>query len=65
MPRLPEIEEAKLTPEQKRLYDEIKRVRGQVRGPFAVWLGNPEPAEYTLKLQGLFASRVALDRRLV
>ncbi len=65
MGRLPELEEAKLTPEQKRLYDEIRRVRGQVRGPFAVWLRNAELAEYTLKLQDLFASRVSLDRRLV
>lgn len=65
MPRLPEIDEAKLSSEQRRLYDEIKRVRGQVRGPFAVWLRNPKLAEYTLKLQDLFASRVKLERRLV
>ena len=65
MPRLPEIDEAKLSPDQRRLYDEIKRVRGQVRGPFAVWLRNPELAEYTLKLQDMFASRVKLERRLV
>jgi 4-carboxymuconolactone decarboxylase len=63
--RLPELEEANLTPEQKRLYEEIKRVRGQVRGPFAIWLRNAELAEYTLKLQDLFASRVSLERRLV
>jgi 4-carboxymuconolactone decarboxylase len=61
MPRLPDLDETKLTLEQKRLYDEIKHVRG----PFAVWLRNPELAEYTLKLQDMFASRVSLDRRLV
>ena len=65
MPRLPELEETKLSPEQRKIYDEIKSVRGQVRGPFAVWLRNPELAEYTLKLQDLFASRVQLERRLV
>jgi 4-carboxymuconolactone decarboxylase len=65
MPRLPEIDEAKLSPDQRRLYDEIKRVRGQVRGPFAVWLRNAELAEHTLALQDLFASRVQLERRLV
>ena len=65
MPRLPEIDEAKLSTEQRRFYDEIKRVRGQVRGPFAVWLRNAELAECTLKLQDLFASRVQLERRLV
>jgi 4-carboxymuconolactone decarboxylase len=65
MGRLPEIEEDKLSAEQRKIYDEIKLVRGQVRGPFAVWLRNPELAEYTLKLQDMFASRVSRDRRLV
>jgi 4-carboxymuconolactone decarboxylase len=40
-------------------------VRGQVRGPFAVWLRNAELAEHTLALQDLVASRVQLKRRLV
>jgi 4-carboxymuconolactone decarboxylase len=65
MPRLPELAETKLSPDQRKIYNEIKRVRGQVRGPFAVWLRNPELAEYTLKLQDMFASRVQLERRLV
>jgi 4-carboxymuconolactone decarboxylase len=65
MPRLPELDETKLSPDQRKIYDEIKRVRGQVRGPFAVWLRNAELAEHTLALQDLFASRVQLERRLV
>ena len=65
MGRLPEIDEAKLSPAQRHVYDEVKRVRGQVRGPFAVWLRNAELAESTLKLQDMFASRVKLERRLV
>ena len=65
MPRLSEIDAAKLTSEQRRIYDEVKRVRGQVRGPFAIWLRNPELAEYALNLQDMFASRVKLERRLV
>lgn len=65
MASLPEIDETKLSPTQKQIYDEVKRVRGQVRGPFAVWLRNAELAECTLKLQDLFASRVKLERRLV
>ena len=65
MPRLPKLDEAKLSPEQRKTYDEIKRLRGQVRGPFAVWLRNAELAEHTLALQDLFASRVELERRLV
>ena len=61
MPRLPEIEETKLSPGQRNIYDEIKRVRGQVRGPFAVWLRNAELAECTLKLQDLFALYLNFD----
>jgi len=65
MGRLPEIDEATLSSDQRKIYDEIKRVRGQVRGPFAVWLRNPELGECALKLQDMFASRVKLERRLV
>jgi 4-carboxymuconolactone decarboxylase len=65
MGRLPELDESKLTAEQRKTYDEIKRVRGQVRGPFAVWLRNAELGEAALKLQDMFASRVKLERRLV
>jgi 4-carboxymuconolactone decarboxylase len=65
MGRLPELDESKLTTEQRKVHDQIKRVRGQVRGPFAVWLRNPELGEATLKLQDMFAARVKLDRRLV
>jgi 4-carboxymuconolactone decarboxylase len=65
MGRLPDIDETKLSSEQRRVYDEIKRVRGQVRGPFPIWLRNAELGDSTLKLQDLFASRVTLDRRLV
>lgn len=64
MPRLPELEAEKLSPEQRKIYDDIKRMRGQVRGPFAVWLRNAELAEGALKLQDMFASRVNLERRL-
>jgi 4-carboxymuconolactone decarboxylase len=65
MARLPEIDADRLTSEQKEIYERIRSVRGQVRGPFAVWLRNAELARHTLELQDLFASRVKLDRRLV
>jgi len=65
MPRLADLDEAKLSPEQKSIYDEIMRVRGRVRGPFAVWLRNAELAEGALKLQDMFASRVKIERRLI
>lgn len=65
MSRLPDIDEAKLSPEQRRAYEEMKRVRGQVRGPFAIWLRNAELGENALRLQDMFASRVKLERRLL
>jgi len=65
MPRLSELNETTLSPEQKSIYDDIMRVRGRVRGPFAVWLRNAELAEGALKLQDMFASRVKMERRLI
>jgi 4-carboxymuconolactone decarboxylase len=65
MGRLAEIDESKLSTEQRRIYDDIKRVRGRVRGPFAIWLRNAELAECALKLQDMFASRTKLEPRLV
>jgi 4-carboxymuconolactone decarboxylase len=42
MSRLPLLEEASLTPEQKRIYDEIVNgPRGTVVGPLRVWLQSP------------------------
>ena len=63
MGRLPDIDEAKLSSEQRRIYEQIMRARGHMRGPFAVWLRNAELCENTLKLQEMFASRVKLERR--
>ncbi|HEY7162984.1 MAG TPA: carboxymuconolactone decarboxylase family protein [Candidatus Binatia bacterium] len=65
MGRLPEIDEALLAPEQRAIYDKLKRERGHVRGPFAVWLRNAELCQHTLNLQEMFASRVKLERRLL
>ena len=65
MGRLPDIDPAKLSSEQRAIYDDIMRARGHMRGPFAVWLRNAELGEYTLKLQEMFAARVKLERRLL
>jgi 4-carboxymuconolactone decarboxylase len=65
MGRLPDFDEAKLSSEQRRIYEQIMRARGHMRGPFAVWLRNAELCENTLKLQEMFASRVKLERRLL
>jgi 4-carboxymuconolactone decarboxylase len=65
MGRLADFDEAKLSSEQRRIYEQIMRARGHMRGPFAVWMRNAELCENTLKLQEMFATRVKLERRLL
>ena len=65
MSRLPTIDPATLGAEQRAAYDEILRVRGQVRGPFAIWLTSPELCERALSLQDWFPKKGKLDRRLL
>lgn len=65
MPRLPPIDPAALAPGQRHAYDEISRVRGQVRGPFAIWLTSPELCDLALKLQDWFPKHSKLERRLL
>lgn len=46
MPRIPELDVAKLTPEQRRVHDTIvSGPRGKVEGPLKVWLQSPVLAE--------------------
>jgi 4-carboxymuconolactone decarboxylase len=65
MPRLPEIDPEKLSPEQRAIYDRMVGLRGHMRGPFAVWLRNAELCQNAANLQEMFAGRVSLDRRLL
>lgn len=65
MSRLPPIDPAVLPPEKRAAYDEILRVRGQVRGPFAIWLTSPELCERALSLQDWFPKHAKLERRLL
>jgi len=65
MPRLPPIDAAALTPEKRAAYDEIVRVRGEVRGPFAIWLTSPELCQRALSMQDWFPRRAKLERRLL
>jgi 4-carboxymuconolactone decarboxylase len=46
MSRVPPLDVEALTPEQKRVYDEIAGGRKTVRGPFPIWLRNPKLAEH-------------------
>ena len=46
MSRMPPLDTDKLSPEQKRVYDQIAGRRKTVRGPFPMWLRNPKLAEH-------------------
>jgi 4-carboxymuconolactone decarboxylase len=59
--RLPPLDPARFSPEQKRLHDAIAGVRGgAVRGPFAVWLRTPAIAEAANR----FGNAIRLDGKL-
>ena len=63
--RLPPLDPASFSPEQKRLHDEIGGVRGgTVRGPFAVWLRTPGIAEAANRFGNALRLEGKLDRRL-
>ena len=46
MSRMPPLDTDALTPEQKRVYQQIAGKRTTVRGPFPIWLRNPKLAEH-------------------
>src|SRR6187401_3864744 len=46
MSRMPPLAVEALTPEQKRVCDQIAGKRKTVRGPFPMWLRNPRLAEH-------------------
>ena len=53
--REPKLSEGQLSPEQKRIFDQIKSgPRGRVKGPLRVWLQSPQLAERAQRL-GRFA----------
>ena len=46
MSRLPPLDPASMTAEQKRVHDTIAGARKTVRGPFPMWLRNPALADH-------------------
>jgi 4-carboxymuconolactone decarboxylase len=65
MSRLPALTPDQLSPEQKRLHDEIAGPRGgSVGGPFAVWLRVPRIAEAANRMGNCLRLEGKLDRRL-
>ena len=66
MPRIKDLDLAKLSPRQKQVADEIAGPRGGVvRGPFAIWVAsNPELADRANRLGNALRSDGTLDKRL-
>ncbi len=64
MSRLPPLDPASLTPEQQRVATDIAGARGNVRGPFTIWLRNPALAEHANRFGTVLRDSKVLDRRL-
>jgi len=65
MSRVPDLAPSEMTPEQKRIHDEIaSKRRGNVRGPFAIWLRTPAIAERANQFGNAIRVAGKLDKRL-
>ena len=65
MPRLGEIERTRLTPEQRRVAEQIQSgPRGGLAGPFWPWLRSPELADRAQKLGEFVRFNTSLPPRL-
>ena len=65
MPRLPELDPAKFSAEQKKVHDAILAgPRGKVVGPLKVWLNNPGLAEHAQALGAYARFNSSLPPRL-
>ena len=65
MPRLPDIEPDKLSPEQRRVYDAIlSGPRGIVEGPLRVWVNSPGLADKAQALGAFCRYGTSLPQRL-
>jgi 4-carboxymuconolactone decarboxylase len=65
MQRLPDLDTAALTPEQKRVYDDVAAAHGgHVRGPWAIALRDPELLYHAHKLYDRLCTGTKLGERL-
>jgi 4-carboxymuconolactone decarboxylase len=64
VPRVEALDPATLTPEQRRVHDEIGGARKTVRGPFQILLHNAPLADHANKLSLALRQQSKLDRRL-
>jgi 4-carboxymuconolactone decarboxylase len=65
MPRLPDFDADRLSPEQRKVYNAIVAgPRGKVEGPLRVWLNSPEFAARAQELGAFCRYRTSLPPRL-
>ena len=64
MSRMPPLADDKLSPEQKRVYDQIAGKRKTVRGPFPMWLRNPKLAEHANQFGVVLRDHSVIGRRI-
>jgi len=64
MSRMPPLDNDTLSPEQKRVYDQITGKRKTVRGPFPMWLRNPKLAEYANQFGVALRDHSTIGRRI-
>ena len=62
--RIQQLERADLDDRQTRIHDAIVETRGDINGPFRVWLNSPEFADRAQKLGELVRYHTKLDTRL-
>ena len=64
MSRVEPLDPAKLTPEQQRVAADIAGARGNVRGPFTIWLRNPKLAEHANQFGIALRDHSTIGRRI-
>jgi 4-carboxymuconolactone decarboxylase len=64
MSRMPPLPMEALTPEQKRVYDQIAGKRQTVRGPFPMFLRNPKLAEHANQFGVVLRDHSTIGRRI-
>jgi 4-carboxymuconolactone decarboxylase len=64
MSRVPDLPAAEMSSEQQRLYQEISGPRGNVAGPFALWIRLPAVADVANKFGNALRLEGKLDRRI-
>ncbi len=64
MSRVPELERDQLNEAQKRIYDTILASRGNIGGPFRVWLHSPELADRAQSLGEYVRLKSVLEPRI-